>query len=69
MSQGMSLTGKFLEECKHFFCNLELGGTSKVSLQYGKLIETLSGVFILGEEKLLQCVAVKDSNKIIIDIA
>ena len=58
--------GKFLEKCKHFFCNLELGGMGEVSLQHGKLLEALSGVFILGEEKLLQCVSLKDCNKSIL---
>ena len=44
-----------------------MGGTSKVSLQYGKLIETLSGVFILGKKEHFQSVSIEDSNKSIID--
>ena len=67
MSQGRSLLGKIPGKSKHFFCNLELGGMGEVSLQHGELLEALSGVFILGEEKLLQCVSLKDCNKSIIN--
>ena len=39
--------GEFLEECKHFFCSLDLGGTSEVGLQHSKLLGTLSPLQIL----------------------
>ena len=50
--------GEFLEECKHFLCNLGLGGTSKVRFLHDKLVETLSLVQILSMKELFQCVAI-----------
>ena len=67
MSQGGVSLGEFLEECKHFLYNLDLGGTGEVIFQHGELLETLSLVQILLMKKIFQYVAIKNRNKTIIN--